>query len=193
MSIINKFGADTVFMTCKPYFLKFLFLFFVLLLSCNKRQKANIELDFTHVDNFDEAYSLSFNVTDTISLRQYWKANDVSDSSKNYIAIIDDSQRNKLEKLVKKINIQVLHEGNPEYATTDGIFTGLYLKNDLQNATIIPYNGNEAREINELVEYIISFKKTLKLQATDNQFNFKSAPKIPTTIQKQRTNLYLPE
>lgn len=179
-------------MNIKPYFLKFLLVVLSCLSGCNKNQKEDLQLDFTHIENFDEAYSLRFTGTDTILVRQYWITNGPSENNKNYFAILDDSEKNRLRELIKEINISVLDTVYPKSSKLDGSFVGIFLKNDFQNATFYPHKRNESKEVKNLIEYISDIKKKLELKSTNSQIDYKSAPKIPPVTGKVGVSKFMP-
>lgn len=179
-------------MNVKPYFLKFLLVFLSFLSGCNKNPEEDIQLDFTHIENFDEAYSLRFTGTDTILVRQYWITNGPSGSNKNYFAILDDQEKNRLRELIKEINISILDTVYPKSSKLDGSFVGIFLKNDFQSATFYPQKRKESKEVKNLIEYISGIKKTLELKPTNSQIDFKSAPKIPPITDKVDISKFLP-
>lgn len=179
-------------MTIKPYFFKFLLFVLICMLGCKQNPKEDLQLDFTHIENFDEAYSLRFTGTDTVLIRQYWIANGPSESNKNYFAILDDSEKNRLRELIKGINISALDTVYPKSSRLDGSFIGMFLKNDFQDATFYPYHKNESQEVKNLIAYITDVKKTFELKPTESHIDFKSGPKIPETTDKVGTSQFLP-
>lgn len=179
-------------MISKPYYFNILFLFFIFLLGCDKKQKEDIQLDFTHIENFDEAFSLRFTGTDTVLIRQYWTANNLSGTSKNYIAILDDSQKDQISELIKGVKILELDTIYPKSSVPDGSFMGMFLQNNLQQALFYPNHRHESKEVRRLIEYISDTKKMLELISADHQTDFKSAPKIPAVMDKTSTSKFLP-
>ena len=167
------------------FIIKHLWLFVILILSCNRpdSRKEVLNFDFTCINN-DEAFSFCFTGSDTVLLKQYWRGKSASDSSKIYMAIIDDAEKKKFSNLINDINISELDTLYPEYSPVDGVFIGLNLKKEASTVAVYTQSQNVPEELSSLISYITDARKRLNFTPADIHVDFKSAPRKPDNIDK---------
>lgn len=161
----------------------------ILLLLVGCKKKTFDEFDFSFGNTFETNFSIKFNYSnDSVYIRQNWSANDINDKIKapksetNYISIINNEQRKKLDSFVSHINFKkfdtIYHES---YA--DGESYKFHIKQNGIEKTIGIHSHNIPKELENFAYWIYETKKSLKLTETSENFDFKSKfiyPKPPT-------------
>jgi hypothetical protein len=164
----------------KVFYLYILFIF-LLFFSCNKSGKSEDfqtfkTLDFSYDDVFNTCFSIKFSQSDTIIIRQHFTSSVSSDTlinNQNYYALLTAKDREKLDSFIVNIDFYRLDTSYFENYE-DGQTYQFYIEKDALQKTIYVHSHSIATNVKEFANWIVSFKKGLKLYSSDKTSEFGS-------------------
>lgn len=152
---------------------------------CKKEEKASYKyFEFSYDDTFGSSFSLKFKANDSIYIREHWNSKDIFDSTSsprgktNYIAIITKNQRQTLNNLISKIQLQKYDSLYYENYV-DGRTYSLFIdKDSIKKMIKIHSRKNVPKELDSLGAWIYQFKTKAKLIQTNKKLNFLTSKNV---------------
>ena len=167
-----------------------LILFCWILLSCNNskpfdKPKAFTTFDFSYNDVFLTCFSIKFNPSDTVYIKQHFASvfSDTPKSGQGYYAILTNTDRQKLDSFINKINFSKLDTSYYE-SYQDGVEYQFFIDKDTTKKLIYIHSDSIPTDVKTFGFWIADLKKKLKLYPVDTAFSFESIrhflpPKVP--------------
>lgn len=152
----------------------FLFILLISLLNCKKQTFDNF--DFSFGNTFETDFSIKFNPkNDSVYIRENWSSfeNETTKSETNYVAVLNASQKMKLDSFVENINFKNLDSLYFENYK-DGSYYNFHIKKDGIEKTIKTHSHSVPKSLEKFASWIYETKKSLKLTETKRSFDFKS-------------------
>lgn len=172
----------------QPQILLILFLL-IFLNSC--RQKSFDKFDFSFENTFETDFSISFNKSDTVFIRENWSRNDIYDnipapkSKTNYFSILTTDERKKLDSFLITTNFKRYNVKYSENFTDGSAYCFYYKKNEFEKKIFVR-SLNPPKELDDFAYWIYTTKKKLKLTKIKKELKFKSniynPPPPPPTL-----------
>jgi hypothetical protein len=155
----------------------------LLLLGCNKKEKAFDSLEYSYADTFSELFSLRFTDSDTVYVYQEWIGRNIDDSTSvikektQYYGILNPHEKSDLFNYIEKIN---LFKYKSEYHESylDGDAYAIAIKQDKNSKMIVVHSYNVPKEIDSISRWIYKIKKQLILKEINKQVNYKTSDSI---------------
>ncbi|KIC63960.1 hypothetical protein [Chryseobacterium taiwanense] len=156
-----------------------LLILLISLLNCKKQTFD--EFDFSFGNTFETDFSIKFDSkNDSVYIRENWSSfqNKTTKSETNYLAVLNTSQKIKLDSFVESINFKTLDTLYFE-RYSDGEYYNFHIKKDGIEKTIKTHSHSIPKSLEKFAYWIYETKKSLKLTETKRNFDFKSKNNFP--------------
>ena len=182
--------------------MKSLYFFIVICLtiaSCDNHKKIDKEnfksFDFSYNDVFSTCFSIKFNHSDTVYVRQHF-ASTLSDKLKNnttYFAIITKLDREEIDSFFANIDFSKFDSSYYE-PYQDGIEYQFYINKDSTNKIIYLHSDSVPKKLKSLGLWIANIKKNLDLHQIDTTISFGSTRNfLPPTVPEPPSKFTTPK
>lgn len=163
----------------------YLLILLIFLLNCKKQTFD--EFDFSFGNTFETDFSIKFDSkNDSVYIRENWSSfqNRTTKSETNYLAVLNTSQKIKLDSFVENINFKTFDTLYSE-RYSDGEYYNFHIKKDEIEKTVKTHSHSTPRSLEKFAYWIYETKKSLKLTETKRNFDFKSKNNFPEPIEKE--------
>ena len=161
-----------------------------LLISCTKKESCFDSIEYSFGGTFSTVFSLKFTDNDSVFLREHWNNGNIvyPKAGINYFAIINESEKNELTSLIKKIDFRKIDSEYYENYLDGNTFQIIIRKGKFEKKVLV-HSHKIPKELKSLSDWINNTKQNLKLTKTNKNLSFKSAfgilpPPPPPPIEK---------
>jgi hypothetical protein len=140
-----------------------------------KHKQIQYDFDFSYNDVFTTCFSIKFTSSDTVYIRQHFAtiSSDTPRSNTTYFALLQNSDRLKLDSLITQVNFQSLDSSYFE-PYQDGIDYQFYFNNYRMYKIVRVHSNDAPSKLVSLKDWIVQTKANLKLYQLDSTINFLS-------------------